>query len=128
MKNFVRILSFALVAVMLCATLASCGKVSGTYTGELDLGLGKGTASLKFGAFGKLEVTVTADSVFTEAKTVTHEGKYEITEKDDDKMEITITFEGDADLVTKALDGTKSFSIDKENDTITIGLFTFKKA
>lgn len=25
MKNFVRILSFALVAVMLCATLASCG-------------------------------------------------------------------------------------------------------
>ena len=57
-------------------------------------------------------------------ETKTYEGKYEITEKDDGKMEITFTFENDE---AKTYGGTQSFSIDKENDTIKIGLVTYKR-
>ena len=123
MKKLVRVLSLTLVAVMLCATLASCGKVSGAYAAEIDLGVASGKITYDFGAFGKVTTTVEGALLGqTEAKT--YEGKYEITEKDDGKMEITFTFE-DADA--KEYSGTQSFSIDKENDTIKIGLITYKR-
>ena len=93
MKKLVRVLSITLVAVMLCATLASCGKVSGAYAAELDLGVASGKVTYDFGAFGKVAMTVEGDTIFTDAKSKTYEGKYEITEKEDGKMEITFTFE-----------------------------------
>ena len=127
MKKLVRILSLTLVAVMLCATLASCGKVSGAYSAELNLGVASGKITYDFGAFGKVTMTVETENIFTGSASKTYEGKYEITEKDDDKMEITFTFEDENDD-TKTYGGTQAFSIDKENDTIKIGLVTYKKA
>ena len=126
MKKFVRVLSVALVVVMLCASLASCSKVSGTYEADLTA-FGTGVkVSYDFGAFKKVTMTVTA-SVLGQSETKTYEGKYEITEKEDDKMEITFTFEdesGDA----KTYGGTQSLVIDKENDAIKLNGITFKKA
>jgi hypothetical protein len=72
-------------------------------------------------------MTVEASNILTGSESKTYEGKYEITEKDDDKMEITFTFEDENDD-TKSYGGTQAFSIDKENDTIKIGLVTYKKA
>ena len=125
MKKLVRILSLTLVAVMLCATLASCGKVSGAYVCDATA-FGSGVkVTYDFGAFKKVTATVEA-SLLGQTETKTYEGKYEITEKDDGKMEITFTFDDENDD-TKTYGGTQSFSIDKENDTIKIGLVTYKK-
>ena len=126
MKKLVRVLSLTLVAVMLCATLASCGKVSGAYAAELDLGVASGKVTYDFGAFGKVAMTVEGDTIFTDAKSKTYEGKYEITEKEDGKMEITFTFEDENDD-TKTYGGTQAFAIDKDNDTVKIGLVTYKR-
>ena len=123
MKKFVKVLALTLVAVMLCATLASCGKVNGAYEAEIDLGLGSAKTVYEFGMFGKVTMSVTGE-VLGSSKTETYEGKYEITEKEDGKMEITFTFESED---AKSYNKTESFEIDKENDTIKIGLFTFKK-
>ena len=125
MKKFVRIMSVALVVVMLCATLASCGKVSGAYSAKIDVLLASVEVTYDFGAFGKVEMTVKGEALGA-TDTKTYEGKYEITEKEDDKMEITFTFDDENDD-TKTYGGTQSFSIDKENDTIKIGLVTYKK-
>lgn len=124
MKKFVRVLCLALVAVTLCATLASCGKVSGAYKAELDLWLAKGSVTYDFGAFGKVTMTLTGESLLG-SETKTYEGKYEIIENDDDTMKIKFTFEDENDD-TKKYGGEHSFSIDKENDTIKIGLIEYK--
>lgn len=124
MKKFVRILAFALVAVMLCATFAACAKVSGAYEAEIDLWLAKGKATYDFS--GK-KVTLTLESnVLGKTETKTYEGTFEITEKDDETMEITFKFEDENDD-TKTYGGTHAFAIDKENDTITIGVVTYTK-
>ena len=125
MKKFVRILCLALVAVTLCATLASCGKVSGAYKAELDIGLAKTSTTYEFGSFGKVTVTMEGE-VLGQSKTRTYEGKYEIIENDDDTMDIKFSFEDENDD-TKSVQGTYDFEIDKENDTIKIGLVTYKK-
>ena len=124
MKKFARVLALALVVVTLCATLASCGKVSGAYKAELDLFLAKTTVTYDFGAFGKVTVTLVGE-LLGKSETRTYEGKYEITENDDDTMDITFTFEDENDD-TKSVSGTYDFEIDKENNTIKIGLITYK--
>ena len=117
MKKTTKLLALLLVAVLLTMTLASCGGISGKYSAEL-LGTGvelefKGSkVNARFKVLGSY-----GDPI---------EGKYKI-KKADDKMEITFTFEDENDD-TKAYGGTQSFSIDKENDTIKIGLVTYKKA
>ena len=82
-------ISAVLVCVLLACTLltlASCGKsLSGKYTAEIDLIVGKSSVTYEFGAFGK--VTVTTNSL---GKETVQEGKYELNDAGD---EITITFE-----------------------------------
>ncbi|MBE6631016.1 MAG: hypothetical protein E7624_09265 [Ruminococcaceae bacterium] len=124
MKKFVRVLCFALVAVMLCATLASCSKVSGAYSAEVDLWLTKGKATYDFGAFGSVTLTVTGE-LLGKSETKTYEGEYEIIENEDGTMKINFTFETENDD-TKKYGGEHAFSIDEENNTITIGLITYK--
>ena len=69
-KTLVRVLAFALVAVMLVCTLASCGKkLSGEYVGEIE--------------------------ILGQVNTETVEATYEIVENDDGTMEITFTTEVD---------------------------------
>ncbi len=124
MKKFARILAAALVVVTLCAVFASCGKVSGAYKAELDLGFGKTSTTYEFGMFGKVTVTMEGE-LLGQSKTRTYEGKYEIIENDDDTMDIKFTFEDENDD-TKEVSGTYDFAIDKENNTVKIGIITYK--
>lgn len=82
-------ISAVLVCFLLACTLltlASCGNsLSGKYTAEIDLLVGKSSVTYEFGAFGK--VTVTTNSL---GKETVQEGKYELNDAGD---EITIIFE-----------------------------------
>ena len=102
-KKSVRILAIAMVAVMLCLTLASCGKtLSGKYEATV---LGSGI-ELEFD--GK-KVTYTAKVLGTDAASI--EGTYEI--KDD---KITLSFDSED---AEKLDGT--FDFEEGEDYIKIG-------
>ena len=58
MKKSIRILAFAVVAVMLCLSLAACGKtLSGTYEAQVGGDVLGYTASYKFSG-SKVEVTL----------------------------------------------------------------------
>ena len=108
MKNIVRIAAVALVIVMLAATLASCGGLSGTY----ETGLLGQTVAYEFkGSKVTIEVTVLG-------KVETFEGKYSI--KDD---KITFTFE-DADA--EEYSGTETFE-ELDNGNVKIGGLEYKK-
>lgn len=107
MKNLVRILSLALVVVMLCATLASCAGLSGTYSADV---FGVKT-TYKFGAFGKVTATVEA---LGQSETI--EGKYKV---DGDK--IIFTYEEDGK------ESTNEAKFEKTDDGIKIGGVDFKK-
>ena len=89
MKKSIRILAVALVAVMLCMTLASCGKkLSGTYepdTGSILGGIGDTLNTGVEYTFSGSKVTI---EVTLLGKVETFEGKYSI--KDD---KITFEFE-----------------------------------
>ena len=122
MKKLVRILSITLVAVMLCATLASCGKVSGAYAAELDLAVAKTKVTYDFGAFGKVTITTEGSSILGNSETKTFEGKYKVTEKDDGKMEITFTYEADDDTVKSG-----TYSFEEGEDYIKINGIQYKK-
>lgn len=116
MKKSVRIIAVALVAIMLCMALVSCGKkLSGTYS-ALVLGSG---AEYEFSG-SKVTITVKAlGAVVAEV-----EGKYSI-----DGDEITFEFESDdskeSDEVKK-YNGTFDFEETDDGD-IKIGLITYEK-
>ena len=96
MKKTLRIVAIAMVAVMLCLSLASCGKkISGKYEAEINVLLASYTATYEFSG-SKVEATKKA-TVLGNVNTTVLEGKYEIAELDDGSMEITITFESEDD-------------------------------
>lgn len=96
MKKTLRIIAIAMVAVMLCLSLASCGKkLSGKYEAEINVLLASYTATYEFSG-SKVEATKKM-TVLGNINTTVLEGKYEIAELDDGSMEITITFESDDD-------------------------------
>ena len=96
MKKTLRIVAIAMVAVMLCLSLASCGKkISGKYEAEINVLLASYTATYEFSG-SQVEATKKA-TVLGNVKTTVLEGKYEIAELDDGSMEITITFESEDD-------------------------------
>ena len=97
MKKTVRILAVAMVAVMLCLVLASCGnKLSGTYSAE-QMGI-------------KVSYTFKGDKVTMKAMGTEIEGTYEI--KDD---EITIKYE----IAGEEVEETEDFE-KKDSKTIVI--------
>ena len=126
MKKLVRILALSLVAVMLCAALAACAKVSGAYSAEIDLWLAKGTATYDFVSASKVTLTLKGE-LLGQVSTKSYEGKYEITENSDGTMSITFTFTDENDD-TKSYGGTKTFAMDKEKGTVTIAGITYTKA
>ena len=113
MKNtFVKVLALTLALVTVACLFASCGtKLSGKYEATL---MGTG-ASFEFKG-SKVELRVKIGGNYSDPVT----GKYEI--KDD---KITFTFDGE-NVVTKLLSGTSDFE-KVDNETVKIGLFTFKK-
>lgn len=118
MKKALKVVALAMVAVMLCAVLASCGKtLSGKYSSKEVLGTGTTFE------FKGSKVTITMKAMGVELGSV--EGKYSI--KDD---KITLTFEETDDEKTKEelkkYSGT--FDFEQGDDYIKIGLATYKKA
>ena len=114
-----RILSIVLVVVILAASLfalVSCGKtISGTYADALNL------TSYEFKGN---KVAITIDNIIGEDTVI--EGKYEINKNEEDKYEITFTFEGDE---TEEYSGTFAFAEGEENgkDYIKIGPVKYTK-
>ena len=121
-KTIIKILAVALVAVMMCAVLVSCGKtVSGTYKGEVDaFGVAGAEVVYKFSG-KKVAITATAN-VFGFEKTVESDGTYEITENEDGSLAITFTFESED---AKSYGGTVSF--EKTEEGIKLGGVEYKK-
>ena len=115
-KTFVRVLTLALVVVMLVSVLASCGGVpSGEYV------YGDTTVTKSYTKYTFKGSSVTAEVYVLGTKTdASFEGKYKV--KDG---EITFTYE-DKDGNKKTTDPV----VYKENDdgSIEIGLLKFKKA
>ena len=106
MKKSIKVLALVMTAVLLCLTLASCGKtLSGTYTMEI---VGSG-AEFEFKGNKVTITTKVAGAVVGDPV----EGKYSI--KDD---KITFEFDGD-DKNAKTYGGT--FDFEKGDDYIKIG-------
>lgn len=128
MKKSIKIIAVVMIVTMLALSLVSCGKtISGTYTGELSLGgLAGAKAAYEFKG-SNVNLTVTT-SLLGMSSSETFEGKYEIAENDDGKLEITFTFEGDG---SSTYNGTFSFEEGKDadgNKTISIGGATYTKS
>ena len=120
-KNVIRIIALVLMAAALCTVFASCGKkLSGKYTGKLDILLASYTVTYNFSG-SKVTVTKTGE-ILGQSKTTTLEGKYEITENDNG-MEITITFETKDDDIKSG-----TYSLEEGDGYIKIGGVQYNKA
>ena len=117
MKKSIRILAVVLVAVMLCMTLASCGKkLSGAY--KLDATVaGSGVVTTYDFSGKKVTITMETKVLGSVTGTTTLEGTYSI---DDDKITIDIE-DGDDD--SKSC----TFDFEETENGIKIGLVEFKK-
>ena len=115
MKKTARILSVVLLVVMLCTMLASCS----TFTGEYQASALGVTTTYKFGLFGSVTITTEASILGAVTKTEI-EGKYKV---EDDQ--ITFTFDSEDEEEAKEYSGT--FTFEKLEDGIKIGLITYQK-
>ena len=121
-KTFIRVLTLVLVAVMLVSMLASCGKkISGTYEAEVNIAVAKYTATYTFSG-SKVDVVKKATSIIGTVETTEYTGEYEITEKDDGTMEITLTFEKDDDTIKSG-----TYVFEEGEDYIKIGIVQYNK-
>lgn len=118
MKKTLRIVAFAMVAVMLCLCLASCGKrLSGTYVNDATA---VGTGLVTTYEFSGSKVTLTLEAKVlgkTQGDPVVLEGKYTI---EDDK--ITFEFEGDEDDAEKY---SETYDFEEGEDYIKIGVVQY---
>ncbi|MBQ9079978.1 MAG: hypothetical protein IJY27_02790 [Clostridia bacterium] len=102
-KNIIRVAALAMVVIMLAATLASCGGLSGTYKGTgVEYTFKGNKVSIQVNVFG----ADIGDPI---------EGTYKIS---GDK--ITITLDKDSEYA-----GT--FDFEKDGDVIKIGAFKYEK-
>lgn len=116
MKKTIKIVAVAMVAVMLCLCLASCGK---TLSGEYYFGDKSVTKTYTTYTFNGSSVKVESYVLGNKVGADSFEGKYSI--KDD---EITFTYKDDAGE-EKTL--TQTFE-ELEDGSIKIGVVTYKKA
>ena len=112
MKKSIRFVALAMVALMLCLCLASCGKtLSGKYKADAGI-LGETTYS-----FSGSKVEISYKSLLGTITTV--EGEYTI---DDDQITITI---GEDEEDADKLGGT--FAFEETEEGIKIGVIEYKK-
>lgn len=122
MKKFTKVIAIVLVLAALVCVFASCGKkLSGKYTGEVNLVLASYKVTYNFSG-SKVTVTHTTSNFITGSDTTTVEGKYEITENDNG-MEITFTFEKEDDVAKSA-----TYSFEEGEDYIKINGIKYTKA
>ena len=116
MKKTLRIVALAMVAVMLCLCLASCGK---SLSGEYYFGDKTITKSYTTYTFKGNKVTVEVYLLGNKVGDDSFEGKYAI--KDD---EITFTYEN-----SKGEEKSQTLAFEEfEDGSIKIGAVTYKKA
>ena len=126
MKNAIRIISIALVIVIVGVMLVSCSKMlMGTYSSSASvLGLAGGKMSYTFSG-SNVTITITTE-ILGSTSTSEYKGTYEITKATDGTENITFKFEGDG----SSYSGTYSFSEGKTDagvKTIIIGGSTYTK-
>ena len=123
MKNtFVKLIAVAVVAVMLVATLVSCGKsLSGAYSSEVSL-LGQ-SWDVTYTFKGSKVEAVSKTTILGQVNTNECTGTYEITENDDGSLEISFDFEEENNLFK---DGT--YTLTQGEDYIKIGGVQYNKA
>ena len=113
MKKIIKIVAVAMVAIMLCLCLASCGKtLSGEYRSAEVLG------SYTSYDFSATKVSVDVYVLGTKVEEQSYEAKYKIGDG-----EITFTYE-DANGDTKT--NTQTFE-ELEDGSIKIGMVTYEK-
>ncbi len=129
MKTMTKVVAVALVAVIMCMMLASCGNtISGsyyrTYENEGLFGWGAGSYTETYEFSGK-KVTKTVDATIgSETKSTTTTGTYELT--DDGK--IVITWDKDVETSEGQASSSKStYTFDKGDDFILIDGNKFTK-
>ena len=125
MKKAIRIISIALVIIIVGAMLASCSKMlSGTYTATGDLLVVGTKTSLTFSG-NKVTVTSTVTSIIGSTEPKDYKGTYEIKTGTDGTQTITFTFDEDNDNIMsgthtfeeKTVDGQRIIVIDKTEFT-----------
>ena len=122
MKKSIRIMAVVMALLMVTLVFASCGKtIKGTYKAEVGLGgLAGYTATYTFS--GKKVTAVKTAEIAGFEKETTLNGTYEITEKDDGTMEITITLENDDDDIKSG-----TYVFEEGENYIKIGLVKYDK-
>lgn len=122
MKKSMKFIAVAMVVLMLCMTLASCGKtLSGKYTAEVNYLVGKYKVTYSFSG-SKVEV-VKKNTLLGSSETKTIEGTYEIAEDEAGDLTITFEFETEDDVVKS---NTYEFE-ELENGNIKIGTVEYEK-
>lgn len=119
MKKTVSLILVSVLLVCSLFTLVSCNKmISGKYTAEVDLIIGKSSVTYEFSPFGG--VTVITNTL---GKETIEEGKYEL---NDECNKITLTFENE-DGVKES--DTYDFAQGEENGVkyVKIGLIEYQK-
>ena len=122
MKNYLKkIVTTALVMVMLVCSMAACGKsLSGSYESEVEL-LGQ-SWNVTYTFKGKNVEAVSKVTILGNVQNTTSTGTYELVENADGTMEITIDFENETDLFK---DGT--FTFEEAEEYIKIGKSQYNK-
>ena len=117
----IKLLAVALVALMLVATLVSCGKsLSGAYSSKIEL-LGQ-SWDVTYTFKGSKVEAVSKATLLGKVTTEESVGEYEIIENADGSLEIEIDFEDENSLFR---DGT--YTLDKGEDYIKIGGVQYNK-
>lgn len=111
-RSFVRVIAILTIAVILCMTLASCGK---TLSGKYEASIAIAKVELEFKG-SKVIITPVALGVAGDSI----EGKYEI---DDDK--ITISFDDDDEKEADKYNLSGTLDFEEGEDYIKIGLVKF---
>ena len=122
MKNYLKkIVTTALVMVMLVCSMAACGKsLSGSYGSEIEL-FGQ-SWNVTYTFKGKNVEAVSKVTILGNVQNTTSNGTYELVENADGTMEITIDFENETDLFK---DGT--FTFEEAEEYIKIGKSQYNK-
>ena len=122
MKNtMIKLLAVALVALMLVATLVSCGKsLSGAYSSKIEL-LGQ-SWDVTYTFKGSKVEAVSKATLLGKVTTEESVGEYEIIENADGSLEIKIDFEDENSLFR---DGT--YTLEQGEDYIKIGGVQYNK-
>lgn len=121
-KTFMRAITLALVAVLLLCTLTACGKKvpAGSYEAKLEV-FGQ-SWNVTYTFKGNKVTATNKITILGNVNTVTAEGKYEITETSDGKMEITLDFGEESESFK---DGT--YTYEEGEGYIKIGEFKYNK-